>query len=97
MVGTSYGFIRIPRVGGFTQFIRVPADPSELRGIAKATKGRFYVGPRTTDYTDVYKELGSRIGTTRKREEISFVFAGAGACLLLLGGSLSAVWLRRLP
>ena len=97
LVGTPYGFIRIPRVGGFTQFIRVPADASELRGIAKATGGGFYVGPRTADLSGVYRELGSRLGTTRKREEISFAFAIGGVALLLVGGSLSAVWLRRLP
>jgi Ca-activated chloride channel family protein len=97
LVGTPYGFIRIPRIGGFTQFIRVPADPSELKGIAQATKGHFYVGPRTSDFSDVYRDLGSRIGTTRKREEVTFAFAIGGVVLLLLGGSLSAVWLRRLP
>jgi Ca-activated chloride channel family protein len=97
LVGTAYGFIRIPRIGGFTQFIRVPADPSELRGIAKATGGGFYVGPRTADFSGVYRELGSRIGTTRKRQEVSFAFAIGGVALLLVGGSLSAIWLRRLP
>jgi hypothetical protein len=45
----------------------------------------------------VYRDLGSHLGTTRKREEISFVFAIAAVSLLVGGGSLSAVWLRRIP
>jgi Ca-activated chloride channel family protein len=97
VVGTAYGFVSIPRVGGFTQIIRVPADPSELKVVARATGGRFYVGPRTADLSGVYKDLGSRIGTTRRRQEVTFAFALGAACLLLVGGSLSAVWLRRVP
>jgi Ca-activated chloride channel family protein len=97
LVGTAYGFLKIPRVGGFTQYIQVPADPTELRTIAKVTKGHFLVDPRTAQLAPVYRDLGSRLGTTRKREEISFVFAIAAVSLLVGGGSLSAVWLRRIP
>ena len=97
VVGTAYGFVRIPRVGGFTQYIRVPADSSEMRQIAQATSGHYYYGPRTADLSDVYRELGSRIGTVRERQEVTFAFALGGFALLLVGGSLSAVWLRRLP
>jgi hypothetical protein len=97
LVGTAYGFLKIPRVGGYTQFIQVPADPTELRTIAKVTKGHFFVDPRTANLEPVYRDLGSRLGTTRKRKEISFVFAIAAVSLLVGGGSLSAVWLRRIP
>jgi Ca-activated chloride channel family protein len=97
VVGTPYGFVRIPRIGGFTQFIRIPADPSELREVARATGGEFYVGPRTADFSAVYRDLGSRIGTTRKRQEVTYAFALGGFVLLIAGGSLSALWLRRLP
>lgn len=97
VVGTAYGFVSIPRVGGFTQIIRVPADPSELKIVARVTGGHFYVGPRTADLSGVYEDLRSRIGTTRRREEVTFAFGIGAVCLLLLGGSLSVVWLRRAP
>jgi Ca-activated chloride channel homolog len=97
LVGSPYGIVRVPRVGGFVQFIRVPADPSEMKTIARVTHGHFYVGPRTADLTQVYRELKSRIGTTRKRTELSFAFAIGAVALLFAGGSLSAVWLRRVP
>jgi Ca-activated chloride channel family protein len=97
LVGTAYGFVKFPRIGGFTQFVQVPADPTELQTIAKVTKGHFYVDPRAANLSAVYRDLGSRLGTTHTREEISYVFAIGAVSLLLAGGSLSAVWLRRIP
>jgi Ca-activated chloride channel family protein len=97
LVGTAYGIVRVPRVGGFVQFIRVPTDPSELRTITKVTHGHFYVGPRTADLSQIYRELHSRLGTVRKQTEVTFAFGIAAVALLLVGGSLSAVWLRRVP
>ncbi len=97
LVGTPYGIVRVPRVGGFVQFIRVAADPLEMRQISKVTGGHFYVGPRTADLSPVYRELGSRLGRTKKRTELSFAFALGAIGFLAVGGSLSAVWLRRVP
>jgi Ca-activated chloride channel homolog len=97
LVGTPYGIVRVNRIGGFTQFIRVPMDPSELQQITKLTHGHYYVGPRTADLTPIYRELGSRVGTTKKRTELSFAFALGAVGFLIFGGSLSAVWLRRVP
>jgi Ca-activated chloride channel homolog len=97
LVGSPYGIVRIPRIGGFVQFIRVPADPSEMRTIARLTGGHFYVGPRTADLTTVYKELKSRVGTTHKQSELAYAFGLGAIAFLLAGAALSAVWLRRLP
>ena len=97
LVGTPYGIVRVPGVGGFVQFIRVAADPTELREITKATHGHFYSGPRTADLSPVYRELGSRLGRTKKRAELSFAFGLGAIGFLVVGGSLSAAWLRRVP
>jgi Ca-activated chloride channel family protein len=98
VVGTPYGIIRrATAVGGFTQFIRVPADPSEMRQIAKYTRGNFYVGPRTADLSTVYRNLKSRVGTVQKREELTFAFAIGAVAFLLAGAAFSLVWLRRVP
>jgi Ca-activated chloride channel homolog len=97
LVGSPYGIVTVPRVGGFNQFIRVPADASEVKTMARLTHGHFYVGPRTADLKPVYRELKSRIGKTPKREELSFAFAIGAIAFLLAGAVLSAVWLRRLP
>jgi Ca-activated chloride channel family protein len=97
LVGSPYGIVRVPRVGGFVQFIRVPADASEVKTIARLSHGRFYVGPRTADLKPVYAELKSRIGKTPKKEELSFAFAIGAIGFLLAGAALSVVWLRRVP
>jgi hypothetical protein len=97
LVGSPYGIVTVPRVGGFNQFIRVPADATEVKTMARLTHGHFYVGPRTADLKPVYRELKSRIGKTPKREELSFAFAIGAVAFLLAGAVLSAVWLRRLP
>ena len=97
LVGSPYGIVRVPRVGGFVQFIRVPADPSEVKTIAKFTHGHFYVGPRTADLPQVYRELKSRVGTTHKRSELTFAFAIGAIAFLLAGAWFSAIWLRRVP
>jgi Ca-activated chloride channel family protein len=97
LVGTPYGIVSVPRVGGFVQLIRVPMDGSELKVMSNLTHGHFYVGPRTADLSPVYKELGSRLGTVRKQEEVTYAFAIGAAALLLVGAALSTIWLRRLP
>jgi Ca-activated chloride channel homolog len=97
LVGSPYGIVRVPRVGGFEQFIRVPADPSEMKTMARLSHGRFYVGPRTADLKPVYTALKSRIGKTPKKQELSFAFALGAIGFLLAGAVLSAIWLRRVP
>ena len=44
---------------------------------------------------EVYKQLGSRLGHKKESREITDVFAGGAALLLLVGGGLSALWFRR--
>jgi Ca-activated chloride channel family protein len=97
LVGSPYGIVRVPRVGGFVQFIRVPADASEVKQIAKLSHGRFYVGPRTADLRPVTSQLKSRIGKTPKKEELAFAFALGAIGFLLAGAVFSALWLRRVP
>jgi Ca-activated chloride channel family protein len=96
-VGTPYGIVRVPRVGGFVQFIRVPVDPAELQVMSRQTGGRSWVGPRSADLTAVYEDLKSRLVTTRKRAEVTVAFAIAGLGFMLIGGTLSATWLKRVP
>jgi Ca-activated chloride channel family protein len=97
MIGTQVGVVEVPHVGGYVERIQVPPDPGNLRGIATATGGRFFETPTASDLALVYKDLKSRLGTTRKDEEISVAFAGAGALLLLASGVLSVLWFRRVP
>jgi Ca-activated chloride channel homolog len=97
LVGTEDGVVEKTLTGGFRQITRVPPSPDTLRTLARATGGQFFTATDDERLRDVYEQLGSRIGSRSQRREVTDLFAGGSAVLLLAGGALSAVWFRRLP
>jgi Ca-activated chloride channel homolog len=97
LLGTAAGIVNVPLAGGYNEQIRVPPNPSALRAVATQTGGMFYIAPRQSDLTAVYRDLKSRLGHENKDEEITVAFAGLGIVLLLGGSALSALWFRRIP
>ena len=97
LLGTAAGVVQVPHIGGFVERIQVPPNPAALRTVAGQTGASFFAAPTQDDLKPVYADLKSRLGKTRKDEEITVAFAGAGALFLLVGGSLSALWFRRVP
>ncbi|MFN2467922.1 MAG: VWA domain-containing protein [Gaiellaceae bacterium] len=97
LVGTEQGIVEVKHVGGFIERIQVPPSPDTLRAVARTTRGRFFEAPDGEELAAVYEELGSRLGRTKKRTEITFAFGAGGTLLMLAGGLLSAVLFRRLP
>jgi Ca-activated chloride channel homolog len=97
LVGTQNGVINANLPGGLQAAIRVPTSPQTLRLGAQATGGRFFPASDARQLRTVYQHLGSRLGSRRESREVTDLFAGGSAALLLLGGSLSALWFRRVP
>mgnify|MGYP003441921275 FL=1 len=97
LVGTPDGYVEETLTGGFRRIIRVPAQPETLQQIATATGGNFYTALDDTELRVVYEELGSRLGEREELREVTDIFAGGAALLLLIGGSLSAFLFRRVP
>ncbi len=97
VLGTPRGTIQRTLPGGFREIIQVPPSPAALQQIAQATGGRFFTATDDPRLREVYKRLGSRLGHKRESREISDVFGGGAAALLLAGGVLSALWFRRVP
>jgi Ca-activated chloride channel homolog len=95
--GTPDGTVEVTNDFGDTQTLRVPPDPETLRRIAEETGGRFFEAPTEADLDAVYREIGSQVSYDEEERELTAAFAGAGAALLLLGGSLSALWFGRIP
>jgi Ca-activated chloride channel family protein len=97
VVGTPDGVVEEELVGGLKQRIRVPPDPAVLEQIAEISGGEFFTATDDDGLKKVYEELGSRLGHRDKRREVTDVFAGGSAALLLTGGLLSVFWFRRVP
>jgi len=95
LVGTPNGIVTKKLVGGYTEQIRVPPSPATLQQIAQTTGGEFFRARTAAALTAVYKKLGTRVGHKTENRQITDLFAGSAIILLLVGGGLSAVWLRR--
>lgn len=96
LVGTANGVVERTLTGGFREQIRVPANPSTLRTVARASGGEFFSAPTADRLSDVYKQLGTRLGHHRQSREITDLFAGGSGILMLLSGALSGLWFRRI-
>ena len=77
--------------------IPVPPDPATLQEISRITGGTFTQAADAGDLADVYKKLGSKVGTKRVRREVSSSFAAAGLALMLAGLGTGLRWRGRLP
>jgi Ca-activated chloride channel homolog len=85
--GSGFGF----RFGN-----RAP-DPQTLRAIARITGGEFFQAKTAGSVKKAYSELGSHLGRTNGRTEVTYAFLIAAAVLLLGSGVASAAWSQRLP
>ena len=95
VVGTPNGTVVQQLTGGFRQIIRVPPRPETLRLVARTTGGELFTATNDSRLREVYERLGSRLGHKKTSREITDLFAGTSAALLLLGAALSALWFGR--
>ncbi len=78
---------------GWSVFVRL--DEETLRAIAEITRGEYFHAGTAADLRKVYESLNARLVLERKETEISFLFAAAGAALLLVSALLSLMWFNR--
>jgi Ca-activated chloride channel homolog len=97
LVGTENGVVEEELPGGLRTRIQVPPNPDVLRQVAEASGGEFFTATDDEDLKQVYEDLGSRLGHRDKSREVTDVFAGGSAALLLAGGLMSVFWFRRVP
>jgi Ca-activated chloride channel homolog len=96
-LGTDSAVVQVADpVGGF-RTVQVPPDPKALKQIADTTGGKFFATANASKLSDIYKSLGTRIGFTKQKRELTAAFAAAGLVLMMLGGAFSLVWFGRLP
>ena len=79
-LGTPDGVVQRDATGGFSETIRVPPEPDDAAARSRARPAASS-SPRATTRacSDVYEQLGSRLGHKRQAREMTDVFAGGSA------------------
>jgi Ca-activated chloride channel homolog len=95
-LGTPNGVVR-GDFDGVPQTIPVPPDPETLQAIADRTDGKFYEARNAGSLHAAYSKLGSSLGRTPGKTEVTYAFLAGAAGLLVAAGFLSALWSPRLP
>jgi Ca-activated chloride channel homolog len=96
-LGTDRGMVDVPDETGNLRRIPVPPDKLTLQRIAETTGARFYAAPSNDDLKEIYRELGSKIGFVKEKQEITVVFAASGLLFLVAGATMSLTWFSRFP
>jgi Ca-activated chloride channel family protein len=71
--------------------------PAELAQVAELTGGQSFTAPTSDQLTAVYRDLGTRLTYVEEKRELTSLFMGGAAVLLLLGAAASIAWFHRLP
>jgi Ca-activated chloride channel family protein len=75
----------------------VPVDGENLRAVAEETGGGYHEAGSGDELQAVYADIGSSVGYTNERQDVSARFIGIGLVLALLAAAASMFWFARLP
>lgn len=92
-VGSTEGAIL--NLEGFT--VRSRLDEATLKQISAMTGGTYYNARSEEDLQAIYDNLDPELAFKPEKMEVTSLFAGAGILVLLIGGTLSLIWLGRIP
>lgn len=82
-------------IDGFS--IHSQLDEGALRQIAQLTGGTYYNAQNAADLRAIYDKLNPRLVLAPQKTEVTALFAGASVVILMLGSTLSLLWLGRVP
>ena len=77
--------------------VSVPANREALSEIAEETGGSFFEAASGRELRQVYEDIGSSVGYTKERREVTSWFVGLGLVLAALAAAGSMLWSSRLP
>ncbi len=72
-------------------------DEPLLRQISDSTGGAYYAATDPDELAAIYAGIDTRLTVKPEAMEVTSLFAGAGALILLIGAVASLTWLGRLP
>jgi Ca-activated chloride channel family protein len=96
-LGTDQGMVDVPDETGTMRRIPVPPDELTLQRIAETTGARFFAAPTNRELKDVYRELGSKIGFIKEKQEVTVLFSATALLFLVAGATMSLNWFSRFP
>lgn len=90
--GTPQGVVEVQG-----QLIPVPVDQPALERLAEDTGGTSFSAESGEELAAVYEDIGSAVGTTTERREVTDAVTGAALALAIGAAVASLVWGARLP
>ena len=79
------------------QLIPVPVDAPSLASLAQGTDGRSYQASSGEELDGVYADIGSQVGYTTERKEVTAVLTGLGLLAAAGAAVTSLLWSGRFP
>lgn len=92
-IGSTAGAVL--NIEGFT--VRSRLDEGTLQQIAQMTGGTYSNAANEEDLEAIYDKLDPEFVVRPQKTEVTALFAGAGILVMMIGGTLSLLWLGRLP
>jgi len=79
------------------RLIPVPVDADALGALALDTGGSAFRAQSGEELSAVYDDIGSQVGTTTEKREVTATVTGVALALAVAGAAASLVWSARLP
>lgn len=77
--------------------IRSELDEATLKQIADVSHAKYFNAQTNSDLAQIYEVLATELVLRPERSEVTVLFAGVAAALLLIASTLSLAWFTRLP
>ena len=90
--GTPEGVVQVQG-----QLIPVPVDRPALERLAETTGGTSFTAESGEELAAVYEDIGSQVGTTTERREVTAAATGVALALAVGAAVASLLWGARLP
>ncbi len=83
--------------GAFNEPVAVPPDPRLMAQIARTSGGRAYDAQTANNLSSIYKTLGQRLSTVKRKRDVTIYALALAAVLLMIAIVASARTAARLP
>jgi Ca-activated chloride channel family protein len=89
--GTDNGYIELEG-----EKVAVPVNHEQLQGIADDSGGSYHSAATAGELSDVYRDIGSQIGYTTERHEVTTWLVGTGLLAAFAASGMALFWTNRL-